>query len=377
MVTREYVACTTCDESYRARYGHGTQYPQKASFYCTKCGEKLTIGFDKNLSLIVENLKLIAEDLTLKTINLHPEVIIDPSKVSDPIFFSGLDFLMKEIKKGNVETFEDSQRNIIQYNDLWEKLQKDLRFLKEERYNLIDKKYGTTESVIKKRLCRQVSLVSHHFLSGLWKDIYNDALDELKRARSKPNFSIFKTYVIGEFGNIINSTYNIMIEYANSKDEMLTTLHSQKCGNTIQGISPTVNWEKIEMVYGNIYEKYADLLPIVAGINNLNLRGDYKVFSTTGFTFDKYLLTDKANRCDNFISNPKLQKLSEFYNSNIRNGTHHRNFTIDKEKQEIIFGVGKGGTRELRMSFVEYISYCNELYARLLILINLAFKVIF
>ncbi|RYE13439.1 MAG: hypothetical protein EOP34_08840 [Rickettsiales bacterium] len=207
MITRQYVVCTTCGEGYRTRYGLGNQYPQKASFYCTKCGEKLTVGYDKDFNLVIENLEIVAEDLTLQTINLHPEVIIDSTKVSDPIFFSGLDFLMKEIKKGNVESFRESQISIIKYNYLWGKLQKDFRFLKEKRYNLIDKKYGTTEGIIKKRLCVQVSLIAHQFLSGLWKDIFNDAVDELKSAKSKPNFSLLKTYITSELENIINSYF--------------------------------------------------------------------------------------------------------------------------------------------------------------------------
>lgn len=379
MILRNFYACNTCSKEYFIRYGTSDQFPQKSSFFCKKCGEKLILGYDKDKKIVTENLKKIDENETLEIINLHPEIIIDSEKASDRNYFPTIEFLIKQARKGNesLDELRNSQQNIIIYNNLWDKIEKNLRFLSEERYSLIDKKYGSEKSVINKRISKQIMLIAQHFLSGKWKKILDDAILELKKARTKPNFIEFKNYLQGEFKETIQSIYYVMDEYSKLRTEMLVTLHSQKCGHDLDGISSIIDWDKIEMMYGNLYEKYGKLLSFVTGINNLIERSDFKKFSSPDFNFEKYLASDKANRCNNFITNPELYGFSEFYDANIRNGTHHKNAKINKEEQEIILGIGKGDVRERHLSFVEYISYCNEIYARILILINLYFRIIF
>lgn len=377
MFIRKFKACTSCDKGYFIRYGTSDQFPQKASFYCKNCGQKLSFGFDNNKKVIIENLKDIPEDESLEVIILHPELIIDPDRISDRYYFPTTEFIAKQAKKGNLEELRNSQASIITYNTLWDKIEKDLRLLSEDRYSLIDKKYGNENSVIEKRISNQISFISQHFISGKWKKILDDAITQLKLAKSKPKFVEFKNYLKNEFKDHIHTVYYVMNEYSKLRTEMLITLHSQKCEVPIEGISSSVEWDKIEMLYGNFYEKYGKLVSIITGISNLIERGEFNKFGKSGFTFDKYLETDKSGRCNNFIHNPKLKGFEDFYESNIRNGTHHKNTKIDKEKQEIILGVGKGGGNERKMSFVKYISYCNEIYARMLITFILYNKIVF
>ena len=105
------------------------------------------------------------------------------------------------------------------------------------------------------------------------------------------------------------------------------------------------------------------------------VRGDHELFeSSPKFTFNDYLDSDKAGRCKNFLTNPNFIRLSEFYDAGIRNATHHKASKADKEDQEITLKTGKGGKTERKLALVEYISYCNELFARKLILFNLLYK---
>lgn len=379
MTIREYCACKSCSKKYMVRYGMGDQFPQMVSFFCKDCGEKLTFGFDKDRKSKVENLEIISEDNTAETINLHPELIMDESAKSDPYHFASLEFMTNQYRNGDkdFQIMRKMQLSIIRYNKSWDLLSKDFRLLKEKRFGLIDKKYGNREADQRKRIVKTALASTRFFIEGPWKKLYDDSISELELARRVPLFSSFRTFLKDNEENFVEDLYNLMNDFSKVRTEMLVTLATQKCGHDITGISSTVEWEKLEKVYGDLYEKYGDLMMILTGINNLNSRGNYEVFNSAGFTFQDYLNSDKANRFKNFETNTKLVDFKSFYDAGIRNGTHHKNSKIDKEKQEIILGVGKGGRTEKKLSFVEYISYCNDLYAKCLIMLNLAFKVIY
>lgn len=379
MTIRGYYKCTSCPKKYMVRYGMGDQFPQKVSFFCKDCGEKLVVGYDKERKLILENLEAIPEDKDAETMTLHAELPVDSSSVSDPYYFATLEFMMKQQRKGddNYEEMRNAQKSVIAFNEGWDNIEKDLRFVKEKRFALLEDKYGKNHDNIRKKVVKGTLLISRHFIVGGWDKIFNEAYSELEKSRHQANFPAFKSYIEGNIENYVDDLYNVMNEYSKVRTEMLITLNAQKCQHEIKGNSSTVDWEKIEMIYGNFYEIYGDLLAIITGVNNLNSRGSYDQFNTVGFSFQNYLDSDKAGRCNNFLTNIKLNDLSAFYDASIRNGTHHKNSKIDKDNHEIILGVGKGGRTERRMGFIEYIASCNELYGRILVLLNLAFKVIY
>lgn len=357
----------------------GDQFPQKASFFCADCGEKLVFGINANRDYLMENITDAEEDDSSDVINLHPEILIAETDISDPFHFATLDFMRKQQISGdiNFEQLRQAQNSIINYNGEWLKISQNLRLVKEKRFNLIDKKFGTNDDVIAKRVIKKALVISRSFLSGPWKDLYDKSISELNKAEKIDGFTDFKDYLTQNSDMYIELLYEIMADFDKVKTEMLTTLIPQKCGKTISGLSSTVDWDKLEKVYGDLYERYGDLVVVLTGVNNLITREKYDQFNTPGFTFQNYLISDKANRCKNFETNPKLYEFSKFFEASIRNGTHHKNSKIDKEKQEIILGIGKGGSSEKRLTFSEYISYCNELYARTLMMLNLIFKIIY
>jgi predicted RNA-binding Zn-ribbon protein involved in translation (DUF1610 family) len=379
MTIRDYCSCDSCGKHYIIRFGLSDQFPQKASFFCSKCGEKLIYRFDIKRNVILENLTKIDEDDTAENINLHPELLMNKAQQSDPYHFATLDFMTKQYKTGDEDfkVMRKMQLSMIAYNKGWDEISKNFRFLTERRFDLVDKKFGLKESDIRKKIVKRSLEISKTFLEGPWKMHYAEAVSELEKARHITAFSDLKTFLIRDIDNFVESLFEVMSDFAKVRSEMLITLVTQKCEHVVTGSSSTVEWDKIEKVYGDLYERYGHLVLILTGINNLNNRGAFDLFNTAGFTFQNYLDSDKANRCKNFENNPKFTIFSKFYEANIRNGTHHKNSKIDKEKQEIILGVGKGGKTEKRMSFVEYISYCNELYAKSLIMLNLIFKVIY
>lgn len=379
MTSVDYCSCNVCDKRYKIRYGASDQFPQEASFFCNNCGEKLIYGFDKERKLKLVNISKTGEHELADNVNLHPELLIDEDSKADPYYFATLDFMGKQVRSGDKDftILRKMQKSVVAYNSGWSIVSKNFRFVKEKRFQLIDKKFGIKETNITKKIVKKVLEISKNFLQGVWVQHYYDAVSELESSRHIPSFNDFKCFLVNNVDEYIDSLFNIMTDYEKVKIEMLTTLVTQKCGHPISGMSSTVDWEKLEKVYGDLYERYGDLVLVLTGINNLNSRGSYEHFNTQDFTFQKYLNSDKANRCKNFEINPKLQVFSNFYEANIRNGTHHKNSKIDKETQEIVLGVGKGGNTEKRMAVAEYIAYCNELHARSLIMLNLIFKVIY
>ena len=91
-----------------------------------------------------------------------------------------------------------------------------------------------------------------------------------------------------------------MTKYRDVEAELLPTLLHQKCGFLPEGLSSTVSWKKVQMLYGDFFEIYGDLLLIPTVLNNLLTRSDFEKFHSPDFTLNKYIDSDKAKRADNF-----------------------------------------------------------------------------
>ena len=144
MITGDCVECINCQNKYRIRFNVGHKFPQTSMFHCKMCGEKLVYGFGKDRKKILINVVKIKDDLDLQVINLHPELTIDPEQKSDPYYFPSLDFLSKQMEKGESGFVEMrlSQSSIDKYIRLWDEIQSDFRYLVEGRWPMLEQKYG-------------------------------------------------------------------------------------------------------------------------------------------------------------------------------------------------------------------------------------------
>lgn len=378
MIIRSYNKCNVCKANYLIRYGVSDQFPQSASFFCT-CGEKLSFGYTKKKEKQLFGLIEGDENETATVMNLHSELIIDKDSRNDPAHFPTVEFIIKQARKDDplILKMRDVQRSIIVFNENWDKISTDLRLVNDRCFHVLEAKYGSNHDRIQRKIVKKTLEISKSFLVGKWNDLYDDVYGEFLRAKRTPGYAEFKKYLTDNTDKLINVLYTILSEYSEIRSELLITLIAQKCDHNYDGISSSVEWTKIEKIYGDFFEIYGDLLAVITGINNLLNRGSYSLFQSEGFTFERYLESDKANRCNNFLENERLKPLSDYYDSGIRNGTHHKNSKIDKSSQEIILGVGKGGGTERKISFVNYIYASNEIFARMIIVLNIAFKAIY
>jgi hypothetical protein len=381
MVIGDSVKCNICNTEYRIRYNLGNKFPQTAMFHCKKCGEKLTYGYEKDRNKIIKNMTVIDENLNLTVINLHPELPIDSESQSDPYYFPSIGFINEQMKKGRKGYVEMrvAQSSLNQYLEHWDKIQNDFRYLKESRWPMLEGKYGKNNNKTEKEILKSVLASTRFYLEGKWwTEIYKTVLSELEKAKRYPNFNNLKEFlIVYKRDFLLQKMFVVMKKYRDVETELLPTLLSQKCGVEQNGQSSSPDWSKIEKIYGDFYEIYGDLLLIPTTINNLLNRNNFEKFSTEGFTIAKYEEIDKAGRHKNFIDNEGLNGLADFYDSGIRNSTHHEASTYEIEGQNILMKTGKGGKVEKKIALLDYLIHCNEIYARSLIIFNIMYKIIY
>jgi hypothetical protein len=380
MIVGDSVKCANCNHEYRIRYNVGNKFPQKALFHCKTCGEKITYGFAKNHSKILINAVKIDDNYDLLVINLHPELPIDPLSESDPRYFPSLDFMKHQLKKGGDGLIEmrKAQLSMNAYIELWDQIQQDFRYLNEQRWVLLEKKYGSIHEKIESQILKKVIKISTNYFEGKrWNDLFKKVVEEVDKISLHPEYFKIKNFLNGYKNDfLIQKMYSIMKKYRDLESFLLPTLLSQKCDILIEGFSSSPDWEKINKIYGDIYEVYGELLLIPTAINNFIQRGDFEKFATEGFTIEKFMDTDKAGRNRNFSTNENLKLLADYYDAGIRNSTHHEAYTYLIEDQIIVMKTGKGGKIEKKIALLDYIIHCNELYARCLILFNVFFKIV-
>lgn len=381
MILGSCIRCKTCSEEYRIRYNIGNKFPQSAMFHCKTCGEDLSYGYGKDRSIIISNIILIDDNFDLPVINLHPDLPIDSEFDSDPYYFPSLDFLKVQMMKGDLGFVEmrTAQASIVRYIEHWDKIQQDFRYLNEQRWSMLESRYGKNNEKTERRILKDVLGTTRFFLEGKgWKDLYRNTLAEVESAKRHPEFNKLKAFLSTYKDNfLLQKMYSSMKKYRDVETELLPALLNQKCGIAQSGLSSSPEWGKIEKIYGDFYELYGDLLLIPTTINNLIKRNDFEKFATEGFTIAKYEVTDKAGRSNNFLNNDNLKALGDFYESGIRNSTHHEASSFETENQNIVMNTGKGGKVEKRITLLEYLIYCNEIYARCLILFNIMYKIVF
>jgi hypothetical protein len=380
MVIGDCVKCLVCNREYRIRYHLGNKFPQSTMFHCEACGTDLVYGYNHIREKELKNIEIISRNFDLQVINLHPELPIDPKFKSDPKYFPNIHFMSAAMKKplGHFK-MRMAQTSMNRYVDGWDNIQQDFRYLKEQRWLMLDEKYGKDHTKAEKAILKKVFQVGRFYLEGKWWDgLYRDILAETELAKRHANFSDLKTFLTGYKDDFLHvKIYNTMRKYRDVEVELMPTLLNQKCDLEQKGLSSFPNWEKIEKIYGDLYEIYGDLLIIPTAINNLLQRNNYQTFATAGFTLAKYEDSDKAGRGTNFSANTNLSSLGEFYDSGIRNSTHHEASAFEIEDQNIVMRTGKGGKILKSLPLVDYLIHCNEIYARCLVLFNIMYKIVF
>ncbi len=369
MTTSFNIECEDCQKKYRIRYGLGNNFPQLASFQCYDCSKQIETGYDsRGEEKILKGAYVTnAEDPfdpEIQIINLHPEIPTRKGKENDPYHFQTFDvFSNLQKQKANFGEFRLQQIIWSKFHSKWSELEKPLRIL--------SAKGADTMKSISKLNYRQFTQLFNEwmaiFITGNLEEIFDDISDEYNAIDTAEIKDYVKTE--SDFLKQINEFCNTYMKY---HQHFQSTIFHLKYGWEITDeFIANINWDDIQKVYGDLYEIIGDLFVIPTMMNNVVNGRKFDEFETTGFTLGKYLKTDKANRANNFDSNPNLSHLSTSYDSSLRNGTHHKNSYLNTQTFEVSLGTSKGGTIEKKIPIIEYINKCNRLFGMGIILSSL------
>lgn len=131
----------------------------------------------------------------------------------------------------------------------------------------------------------------------------------------------------------------------------------------------SVHFEKSRMFYGNAFEMHAELIDLLAMLNNVIEGRAYDAFKT--ITLEKYLSTDKAGRSDAFAGDDALRTATAEFDNRMRNASHHGAMRFDPDTQRITFGTGKGNLGpEVTLTYAQYLAACVRMTMQVLLLLQ-------
>lgn len=97
LISRGYLYCGVCDESYITRIGVGVEKNCRHTFDCIDCGLPITINMVSvpggGMLQAIENCRLSSEQIKGTIINLHPSFAIDRNKFHEDKYFASLEYI--------------------------------------------------------------------------------------------------------------------------------------------------------------------------------------------------------------------------------------------------------------------------------------------
>ena len=370
MTTRLILECKDCEKKYRVRYGLGNNYPQEAAFNCHNCSNKIKIGlisfqkgfyFEGGESLNDQDL-LIDDSLTVQ--NLHPEIPTKKKDVNDPYHFQTME-VFRNIQKSKTDysDFRGEQFYLNSFNKEWKSLEKPLRILAQKGENKLQDICSLNLKSLSEKFEKWIYIFINKQFSKEFKELNEEYVDN--RNQDLDNY-------IKQDDDLIRKIYDFCKIYMdNSTNFQATILHQKFEWDLNEEMVANIDWDSILTVYGDLYEIIGDLFVLPTIINNVQNNRPYNQFKTPGFDLPKYLISDKANRANNFKENRKLNSFSKDFLPWLRNGTHHRNSHFKPENNSVELGTGKGGKNRKEISIVEYVRHCNTVFGLGLIMSNL------
>jgi hypothetical protein len=372
------VKCNTCNSKYRIRYGLGNNFPQKAVFICENCSSEITTGIKKyGENIYFEGATYLKgvdgfDDPTIKVVNLHPELPITEGHESDPTYFSTIDHFPRfHNNTRDIFKFRELQTSWSTFPEQWKNIEPPLRLLTYKDQFEMKSIFGLT-------------FIEFSALFNDWVNTF--CIDEWVNRYSNINAQLntliineknVKDYFKANIQEWIEKIFEICSTYMKVRENFESTILFQKIGSIVpSSTKASVKWSDIKGVYGDMYEIVTDLLLVITFAHNIKSGRNFNEFLHDDFSLEKYLKTDKAKRGLNFESDFEFKKLLAFIKPSLRNGTHHKKCKYFPYTNEIELGTGKGGANPVKISLIEYVSNCNELFATGIYLSNIILKII-
>lgn len=369
MILRHYIACATCNKTYRLRVQVGLRKKQKHIFHCVTCSESIGITLDNETGISLdENCVDIDADDDALPYYLSPDFVAGPEEIHDPMAFPALDFMkgmmqqignLKELE--DVSSIEEASKNPRWHLDtIWPIIQKAWRLADSGNYLISN---SIVLEFCKKNGIEENLSSAKYFLLDAISPLSYDVVDEIRSIvkSNEPEFKKFIHYYSVNLKQKHNKDYySLLTDFFKAFADFTQVLLYRKDGQTMptDAQATSVNFDSVKNFYAKAYEFYAGAISIFTCINNIKAGRPFDRLSK--ISLDKYLTTDKAERRNSFAQNEIFFTATSEFDSQIRNASYHNWFYLADSKQVIEYR--SGGTGALRqVSYANYLRQCVDL----------------
>jgi hypothetical protein len=370
MIIRDSLRCETCGTLHVVRIGMGQEERQEHRFPCRHCGEDialtLVVDYENTRSHVVfnENATHALEEPGAKIVNLDANFPIpDDLQGVDKVFprFEQVRALAK------VTDFDAPQlRQRPDYAAEWKLLRKAWSLHRSGQKPL-------------SRACIKTGSATYYahdpldglpdwlwrFVSGLSGPRFHEACAEamnfMAPFKGTPRFEqLLENYGATmapgrgiKYFTLLNAYFNAYSEFAQLQFALTRGLELDDPSYRVG----SADFDRVRMFYGNAFETLADMVDLLAFVNNIALGRDFDKFAV--LSVKKYYELDKSGRFGPFAEPGPLARLCVEADNQLRNASHHNGMTFDTATQIITYRAGKGGLGDPQsISYTDYLKRC-------------------
>ncbi|MBL0672137.1 hypothetical protein JD504_15370 [Aeromonas hydrophila] len=392
MVIREFIVCSTCENSYTLRIGVGFDPIQRHFFDCIHCYQ--TIGIELNASQPPNAYVRTFENCSIKhetndgiVMNLHPNCAFPVNHIHDPLYFASMTNmrLISKVMKLRPGKFQDvaTQFDLPNAGELWKTIKTIINMEDKnvpgkiynrqlQAYNSTRKKHGVHYNI------QNSADALHDFLDSLFYPKINNIsqpiislIDSLFNQDKLNDFIKFYDSEILEQNKI--RYLSILSDYFKYRDILgQIVTHARIDNDDVDNlIVASKNFDDVKLYYGQAYETLTSHFTILACLNNLLSGRRYDEFKA--MTLNKYINDlEKAKKHNPFKDEGIFEPFTECLDSSLRNGSHHASIWRDGE----VIKYRSGGTgAEKDISYSRYLHYCNKITISIAALLLIELKI--
>lgn len=390
MTVRRVIRCNTCGKDLVIKIQVPNSDYERFDFSCPNCKESLSYEistkgiseFFKNRRVSSDVMKSLSSSFGLNAVSNCKDVSDEKENCSIEEF-SGFEpiYLSKEIPNdiGQFSSFPYSPAPMYFARKLYERkgiIDKAKVLDGWKRVYSIFRQYsqGNTEykeSLIKdfqKLFCVQgeedygmndcLFEILHYLVAKVTQ--YDSSIMSLFSILSrfdKPKVLSFANYLRKEYRKMSPSIMEVCNEFFSKYNELHLFLQNMSDSNSFKNLSYPFDFDRSLLhIYGSLYEKLADMLLFYSCFINLEQGRGFDCFENSKKTLDSYKQSDKSSRIYKvYKKNPDIKFLTEEYDSDIRNATHHSNSAISFENNELVLQ-RKDNTPAKVISHKEYLN---------------------
>lgn len=387
MIVRDYFSCQTCGRPHCLRIYVGANNFQKHAFNCRNCGEMIEVGMHVDYRTVSTEMVAISNCVAspfhkdASIVTLHPEMVVPDDLQGKEHAFPFM-FESHRILAENPAFAEELERNAPSGHESveeWEKSGRlppgplhDWEFAKRVWSLFLNGRYDVCADYIEREHAKyrfdkppEPKEVIYSFCArigrGRAKEVFEAlaAEGEVAWGKSPAQLEALRDYFVENFAfGFLQGTHDIMAEYMKNYSEYSQVLiYQDRAVSLGEDARPSsAAFDDTKMFYGNAFEHLATYLVFPACLNNIVEGRAYNTFEK--LTLEQYLTLNNASKSGPFTANPKLSKISDVLNNQIRNASHHRRMHFDPVHATIFYFPGKSDKAEF-LAYGEYLMLCN------------------